>query len=247
MTLRAREQDRFNQDDSWWRFGRPQNIDKQELPKLGVPQTVNRLEAFIDPKGERYFNNVRVNGILARSDKAYSLWFLLALLNSRPLDFFFKRIAKPKDRDYFEANKQFIAPLPIPKTTDQKPLADIARKLSDLYGKRFDAAARVHRRLATDLPPRELLAESPLPPSLPEKLRAFEHGPLPPLLDALEKFAKRKFKPRERADWDEYLTEQRTKLASVASHIRDLEQELNDRAFALYGLSSDDVAFIRDH
>lgn len=109
--------------DGWYGFVYPKNLDKQELPKIGVPQTVDRLQAFIDPKGKLYFNNVRVNGILPREDGAFSLWYLLALLNSAALDYCFRLTAKPKDREYFEANKQFIAPLPIPniKPTAQKP------------------------------------------------------------------------------------------------------------------------------
>ena len=127
--LRARESGKFD-DDQWYRFGRLQNIDKQRLPKLGVPQTVNRLSAFNDLSGERYFNNVRVNGILPRQDGKFDLWFILALLNSNALDFFFRKTAKPKDRDYFEANKQFIAPLPIPRAQSQKKLAALAKLLA---------------------------------------------------------------------------------------------------------------------
>lgn len=243
--LRSRESAKFD-DDEWWRFGRHQGIDKQECPKVGLPQTVNRLTAFIDPRGERYFNNVRVNGILERSDGAYSLWFILALLNSRSLDYFFRLTAKPKDRGYFEANKQFIAPLPIPKTTDQAPVADLARRLADLHGQRLEAVARVHRRFVTDLPPRELLQTSPLPPALPGKLRHFHELPLGPLIDELEKFAQRRLKPAHRANWDEYLSAEIAGITGTQREIRDRQAELDTRVYELYGLGAEQIACIED-
>ncbi len=109
--LRQRESGAFD-DDQWYRFGRNQNVDKQKLRKLGVAQTVPEMRVFYDSAGAYCFNNVRVNGILTRDEDQG--WFLLGVLNGRVADFVFRRIAKPKDGGYFEANKQFIAPLPIP-------------------------------------------------------------------------------------------------------------------------------------
>ncbi|HUU96458.1 MAG TPA: Eco57I restriction-modification methylase domain-containing protein, partial [Phycisphaerae bacterium] len=242
-TLRARESRKFD-DDEWYRFGRHQNIDKQYLPKIGIPETVSHLSGFIDPRGERCFNNVRVNGILELEDRAYSLWFVLALVNSHALDFCFRRTAKPKDREYFEANKQFIAPLPIPKTKDQKPLAGIARKLADLHRRRLDAHARVHRRFVTDLWPAELLSTSPLPPPLPLRIRDFDKQARGKVLDELQKFAKRRFKRGERDDWEDYLTKQTDGLAKINNGIRDLVGELNDRVYRLFGLPKDAIKTI---
>jgi hypothetical protein len=243
--LRSREDGKMDHP-GWYGYVYPKNLDKQTLPKIGVPQTVNRLQAFIDAQGALYFNNVRVNGILERADKKYTLWYLLALMNSTALDYFFKKTAKPKDRDYFEANKQFIAPLPIPKAKDQKLLADLARRLSDLHGQRLAAMKGVQRRLAVDLAPAELVATSPLPPKLPGKLQAFDELTLGQLMDEMERFAKRKFKPADRARWDEYLTAQINAVAGVNRQIGDLTAELNDRANALYGLSPEDVKIIAD-
>ncbi len=61
--LRARESKSFD-DDAWYRFGRSQNIDKQDIPKLIVAQTVPEMRVCADLHGTKYLNNVRVNGIL---------------------------------------------------------------------------------------------------------------------------------------------------------------------------------------
>lgn len=144
--LRHRENGVFD-DEAWYRFGRHQNIDKQEIPKLCVAQTVPELRVCFDSEGTFYFNNVRVNGIIPSSMQAG--WFLLGILNAPVCDYVFKRIAKPKSGGYFEANKQFIAPLPIPPTTpkEKRAVAKLARRLQDLHTKRRDLMVKLQSRL----------------------------------------------------------------------------------------------------
>ncbi len=145
--LRKRESNFFD-DEQWYRFGRNQSIDKQELTKLGVAETVPGMRVFADNKGEFYFNNVRVNGILPKHET--DLWYLLGVLNSPLVNYVFKLIAKPKDGGYFEANKQFIAPLPIPKATkvQRAEVGKMAKKLQHLHSLRCEKIIRLGECLA---------------------------------------------------------------------------------------------------
>jgi hypothetical protein len=146
--LRERERGKFD-NDQWYQFGRNQNLDKQELSKLCVAQTVPSLRLFWDKHGDFYINNVRINGILPTDPEDAS--YLLGALNSNVADFVFRRIAKPKEGGYFEANKQFIAPIPIPKATP-KQKAEIgakAEKLQDLYTDRRNKILMMEKRLST--------------------------------------------------------------------------------------------------
>ena len=144
--LRARESGKFD-DEKWYRFGRSQNIDKQELPKVCVAQTVPHLRMFYDEAGDFFINNVRVNGILPprREDG----WFLLGILNASVADFVFQRIAKPKGGGYYEANKQFIEPLPIPNASEDEKddVEELAKTLQELHTDRRDLVNQFQRRL----------------------------------------------------------------------------------------------------
>ncbi|MDR1085792.1 MAG: Eco57I restriction-modification methylase domain-containing protein [Deltaproteobacteria bacterium] len=144
--LRVRESNAFN-DGQWYRLGRNQNLDKQEIPKLGVAQTVPGMRVFADEQGEFYFNNVRVNGILPADPK--DLFFLLGVLNSPVSDFIFKLIAAPKNNGYFEANKQYIAPLPMPPADDAKraEVGKQAEKLQKLHTELRDKMDSLKMRL----------------------------------------------------------------------------------------------------
>ena len=146
--LREREGRSFN-DHQWYRFGRNQSLDKQGYPKLGVATTVPEMRVFYDVRGEFCFSGARVEGVLATSPA--DNWYLLAVMNSPPFDYIFRHISRPKEAGWFEANKQFIAPLPIPKpSAEQKKAAgSSAQRLQELHTERRDKVAMVDARLTS--------------------------------------------------------------------------------------------------
>ena len=163
--LRGREKKSFD-DDQWYRFGRNQNIDKQDLPKIIVPRLVKDLCATFDSKAEFCLDNVDAGGVLNASTTNPE--FLLGNLNSPVCNFVFRRISKPFQNGYWSANKQFIAPLPVPKATPEQQ-ADIgkqARALQEIWTSRRDVIAEVDARLA--VLPRMKYKDRFLWPDLPD-------------------------------------------------------------------------------
>jgi hypothetical protein len=144
--LRGREKGKMNVP-GWYGYNYPKNLDKQELPKLIVAQTVPEMRVCADLEGQMYLNNVRVNGILPAQDVEPG--FLLGVLNGAVANFVFKRIGKPKRGGYFEANKQFIAPLPVPRASadEQVLVAEAALALQDGWTERRDLIAEARERL----------------------------------------------------------------------------------------------------
>jgi hypothetical protein len=144
--LRARESNNFD-DDSWYRFGRNQNIDKQEYAKLCIPRLIIKLFCIIDSDGQFYLDNVDVGGILVKEKE--DLFFLGGILNAPVANFVWRRISKPFQNDYRSANKQFIAPLPIPKANEEekKLVAELAKELQSLHTERRDKIAMINKRL----------------------------------------------------------------------------------------------------
>ncbi len=150
--LRGRERGKMDRA-GWYAFGRTQSLGVHDLPKLGVAETVRRLEVAADPEGAAYFHNVRVNGILTR-DEGPSVWVLTALLNARLLDYVFRRLSVPHAGGHYAANKQFIAPLPIrtPTAAEAATLEELGRRLHaralapDGRARRLSTLARRHSR-----------------------------------------------------------------------------------------------------
>lgn len=145
--LRERQNGAFD-EDQWWRFGRSQNLDKQEIQKLIVAQTVPSMRVCADMSCDYYINNVRVNGIAPA--QGVSLWYLLGILNAPVADFVFRRIAAPKGGGYFEANKQYIAPLPIPDAgpEDRAEIGRRAEDLQRLYTRHRDLLGEISHRMS---------------------------------------------------------------------------------------------------
>ncbi|MEX2642151.1 MAG: DNA methyltransferase [Acetobacterales bacterium] len=144
--LRARQNGHFD-DDQWWRYGRHQNMDKQEIAKLLVPRLVVSVSCSADSRGSAYLDNVDVGGVAAAP--GVPLLYLAGILNAPVADFVFRRISKPFQGDYRSANKQFIAPLPIPDASDEDRAAVAARAecLQQLHTRRRALLLEIGRRM----------------------------------------------------------------------------------------------------
>jgi hypothetical protein len=186
--LRARENSSFD-DDAWYRFGRNQSIDKQDKQKLVIPRLVENLKVSLDDRGLIYLDNVDVGGVLTQAgvEPAY----IMGVLNGPIANHVFRNIAKPFRGDYRSANKQFIAPLPVPNATpaQQKDIADRARSLQTRWTSRRDLIHAASDRLA--VLPRSSKGRRSLWPDFP-------------LLDAATKDAPRALTQKnERREWAE--------------------------------------------
>lgn len=111
--LEDREKGRSKGKD-WHGYLYLKNMRRQHLPKICVPRLVERLGATIDATGVFFLDNVDVNGIVWRDQfDQHSVLYLLALLNSRLLDWHFQQVSAPFRGGYRSANKQFLSPLSI--------------------------------------------------------------------------------------------------------------------------------------
>lgn len=231
-TLRGRERGRMNRD-GWWQFGRNQNLGAHDSAKLGVAATVQHLEVAADPGGGIHFHNVRVNGILL-ADDGPSLWTLLALLNSRLLDFYFRRLSVAHANGYFAANKQFIAPLPIHSDAPQAQLDP----LGELLHNRAAAISRERQELLDWLGGQLGTDPAGLPGST--VLTAYERHTLNELIAVLERSAGAlRVEPGSRTFREQLATELEASLDRLSPLQADLRSgiaEADDLVFNLYGL-----------
>lgn len=143
--LRGRESGKMDKD-GWWGWVYPKNIDKQDGKKLMVPRLIHRLFVSIDDTGSYCLDNVDVGGIMPVNDS--DLYFLAAIMNCPVTNFVWRRTSKPFQNDYRSANKQFIAPLPVPKAKPEQK-ADVgnrAKALQELHTKRRDKLRALEKR-----------------------------------------------------------------------------------------------------
>ncbi|CAN5362901.1 hypothetical protein BH09PSE2_BH09PSE2_09160 [soil metagenome] len=129
-----------------YRFSRSQSLDRVGSSKLFAAGTVPELRFAFDESGEFFLTGGRVDGILPseRSDAG----FILGACNGSVCNYVFRRLGRVKAGGWFEANKQFIAPLPIPRADAamQAQVGLAARNLQTLHS---DLLASVADRLST--------------------------------------------------------------------------------------------------
>lgn len=101
-------------DEKWHRFGRNQNLGIQERIKLCVPRLVEYLYGSYDISGDHYLDNVDVGGLTLKKDyKHLKLEYILGILNSKLMRWYFPFISEPYRGCWWGANKQYLSNVPI--------------------------------------------------------------------------------------------------------------------------------------
>jgi len=100
--------------DRWYGYIYLKNMARQAIPKVCVPRLVDKLHAAYDDDGTHFLDNVDVGGIVFKSDyETLDLLFLLGLLNSKLLRWYFPYVSAPFRGGWLSANRQFLSQLPI--------------------------------------------------------------------------------------------------------------------------------------
>lgn len=104
--------------DGWYGYVYPKSIGLFACPKILTPSIAAAASYACDPHGDFYFVGSGGGGgggygITVRNGSRLELSYVLALLNSRLLDWLHHRISTPFRGGYFAYSRQFIAQLPI--------------------------------------------------------------------------------------------------------------------------------------
>jgi hypothetical protein len=153
--LEGREKGKFRGAD-WYRFGRSQNLGIQSKIKICVPRLVDQLRAGFDADGSHFLDNVDVGGVTLKPEySSHDLRYMLGLLNSKLLAWFFPNVSAPFRGGWMSANRQFLSQLPI-RVIDLTKTADQA--LGGRMVKLVEQMLALHRQLAAARTPQEKTA-----------------------------------------------------------------------------------------
>ncbi|HLH85626.1 MAG TPA: N-6 DNA methylase [Thermoplasmataceae archaeon] len=136
--LKSRENNRLENDDNWHQYIYRKNLEKFEQPKIITQVLASNNTFAIDDEGEYYFvggGNAGGYGIVLREEYKDYYFYVLALLNSKVLEFYLKNISTPFRGGYFSYGKRFIEQLPIvlPSNPDVKEVTELSRTLVEKH------------------------------------------------------------------------------------------------------------------
>ena len=98
----------------WYGYIYLKNMTRQKTKKLCVPRLVDRLYATYDDEAIHFLDNVDVGGVVYKKEyEQQGLIYLLGLLNSRLLRWYFPYVSAPFRGGWLSANKQFLSQIPI--------------------------------------------------------------------------------------------------------------------------------------
>jgi type I restriction-modification system DNA methylase subunit len=98
----------------WYGYIYLKNMTRQSIQKLCVPRLVDKLYGTYDLEGNHFLDNVDVGGItLKTAYQKQGLLYLLGLLNSRLLRWYFPHVSAPFRGGWLSANRQFLSQLPF--------------------------------------------------------------------------------------------------------------------------------------
>jgi hypothetical protein len=108
--LRARERGDWEDSETWWEFGRSQNLEKFETPKTIQAEISDEATFMLDEAGTWYFTTAY--GVTFTEGHREITEILSSELNSSALDFYLKHIATIKAGGYYSYRTQYVEKLP---------------------------------------------------------------------------------------------------------------------------------------
>jgi type I restriction-modification system DNA methylase subunit len=145
----------------WYEIWCQRDIRQHECPKIVVPELADRSQfAFV---GRDFFYVDTTFGITLSAECPFDLWYLLAVLNSRPAEYLYRKTTVPKANGFLIYKTMFLNTLriPIPESPRDKvtasKLADLARRIQECSSEIANLERTFDDRLQASLP---LLDES---------------------------------------------------------------------------------------
>jgi len=135
--LKGRENGKFRDNPDWHLFLYNKSLDKFPLPRLLTPNLSPRGSFCYDPGGRYTFVGGAGGGygVVLTDQSEGSFFYVLGVLNSRPVEFYHHLVSSPFQGGYFSNARQYIESLPIPDAPPKQKseVATVAKELSEAH------------------------------------------------------------------------------------------------------------------
>ena len=212
--------------------GRPRIFENFVVDKKIVIQDMaTEINATLDYK--KYLCNDKVN-IIFETDEKYSMEFILALLNSRLINVWFKKIYTSGLE--IKVNQLRTIPIPVSDVSHEQirvALSSLADKMLSLNADLQKTVQRFLKRVQENLNPAKIS-------STLENFYTLEFA------DFVKELAKQKVKLslKQQDEWEEYFAEYKTDCVALSEEIAATDNEINRLVYKLYDLTDEEIAIV---
>ncbi|MCF6318603.1 MAG: N-6 DNA methylase, partial [Proteobacteria bacterium] len=217
----------------WWRLHRPSIKEVFESKeKILVPYRAEHNRFGYDDN--QYFNNggdVRAIQII---DMNYKTKFIVAILNSSLIDWFYSYIGKPKgkSREYFNKPLSLI-PIPNIAVRRQQDLIIFVDLMLNLNKQLQQKSQRFINRTKDTF---EFQKTS-------KKLNSFYSFDFKTFLAELKK-QKTTLSLHQQDEWEDYFTKYKTEITHLQTQITQTDNEIDQMVYELYGLTDEEIRVV---
>jgi len=222
-----------NEGRIWWRYSRPMHKEYYHLPKLYCSRRAFH-NTFCYDNSFNYlsFSNMTV---IFESNPDISIKYILALINSKLLNFRYKSIGKQTGGGSFEYFPNGVGKLPIPKInkSDQQPFIELADKMLSLNTELQTSRERFYRRLTDNFSSINITGI----------LKEFEKLDFKQFIAELKK-QKITLSLKQQDEWEEYFNDYKSACSTAVNHIEATDRAIDQMVYELYGLTEEEVKVV---
>lgn len=199
--------------------------------KIIVRQTSDSLIGTID------YKNLNLNNVynIGKIDQKYDIKYILALLNSKLMNFVYQTIAQEKGRLFAEVKKIYLNNLPIKDIHEsfQHPFADVVIDILNLNHLFFTSTHKfIH-----------FIKSSYSPKNISKKLKDFYTLEFEDFLSELKK-QKVSFSKKDEYELMELFESEKNKVMDLKRQIDQADREIDQMVYELYGLTEDEIKIV---
>ena len=222
-----------NEGRTWWRYSRPVHREYYEYDKIWCSYR-SKTNAFCYDDTKNFIGLTNTTVIFGNNPN-YNLKYVLALLNSKLLDFRYKSIGKQTGGGVFEYFENQISKLPIPNATEeqQNSLSQKADKMIELNKLLQEESKKALELIELEYKPKKI---SP-------KLEQFYMLGLNPFKEELEKQGVT-LSLTQKEDLISWYKSKSDTLNKIKSEIDTLDKQIDQEVYKLYDLTYKEVLTI---
>lgn len=223
----------------------PEKLHRARTPEVfEVPEKllVQRITGGKKPlkvayDNQQHYNKESINNIILKSNIDYSHKFILTLLNSTLINWFYNKSFTNNSTLTVNISKEYLSQIPIAKINplDQKEFESRA----DIMINRNIELNEVSTKLLRTLQ-RKFELES-----LPKKLESWYELTFAEFVKELSK-KKIKLSLLEEAEWEDYFLKEQQKALALKQQITTTDQEIDKMVYELYGLTDEEIEIVEN-
>lgn len=195
--------------------------------KIIIRQTADRIIATIDTKKRINLNNVYNAGLV---DHNYSIKYILAILNSKLINYLYQAKVQEANRVFPEVKKVVLGQIPIKICKDQQPFIALADTMLSLHEQLQEKRSKFLRRLTENMEGVKITTA----------LQTFDQMDFADFVAELKK-QKIELSLVLQDEWEDYFNQYRNDCQQLSTQIAQTDKEIDLRVYNLYGLTYDEV------